>query len=115
MTKPSSQKRNPRPKLKKINISPRDNWKNILRDIEKDDIPINLLQGISVNLIDNTKVNINIKELLENGNDPESLDQAIKKKIKDLDHIIKDIDFLISIDSVVEIVQPLTDEILKDL
>jgi hypothetical protein len=70
---------------------------------------------MTVNLIDETKVTINIKELLDDGNDPEVLDRSIKEKIKDLDHIIKDIDFMISIDAVAELVQPITDEILKDL
>ena len=105
----------PRSKVKKINISGRNHWKHILREIDKDNIPINLLQAISVNLVDDTKVTINIKELIEDGNDPEMLDTAIKQKIKDLDHIIKDIDFMISIDAVAELVQPITDKILKDL
>lgn len=115
MTNQSPQRKKPRLKVKKINVSIRDHWKHILREIDKENIPIHLLQAISVNLIDDTKVNINIRELLDNGNDPEILDTAIKAKIKELDHIIKDIDFMISIDAVAELVQPITDEILKDL
>lgn len=108
-------KRKPRSKLRKINISTRQHWQRILKDIDTDNIPINLLQAIIVNLIDDTKITINVQELLAEGNDPEHLDRALKKKMRDLDHIIKDIDFYIDVDAVAEAVQPLTDQILKDL
>jgi hypothetical protein len=35
--------------------------------------------------------------------------------LKELDNIIRDIDFHISIDSVAKFVQPFTDQLLKDL
>jgi hypothetical protein len=53
--------------------------------------------------------------LLAEGNDPETLDRALKTKMRDLDHIIKDVDFFINVDAVADAVQPLTDQILKDL
>jgi hypothetical protein len=39
----------------------------------------------------------------------------LDSKLKALDHIIEDVDFFVSIDDVVNTVQPITDEILKDL
>jgi len=114
MTKPLK-KAGRRPKYKKINISPKEKWKGILKDIDKDEIPVSLLLGISVNLIDGTKVNINIKDLLDEGNDPEYLESLLDNRFKSLNHIIKDIDFYVSIDKVAETIQPMTDQILKDL
>lgn len=113
MTNPP--KRKPRSKLKKINTSTRQHWQRILKDIDTDHIPINLLQTITVNLIDDTKITINVQELLAEGNDPETLDRALRTKMRDLDHIIKDVDFFINVDAVADAVQPLTDKILKDL
>ena len=104
-----------RSKLKKINVTPRDQWKSILKEVEKDEIPITLLQSLNVNLIDGTVVNIDIKELLSEGNDPEDIEEMLDLKLKALDHIIVDIDFFVSIDEVVRTVQPITDNILKDL
>lgn len=114
MTNP--QKRSGRKsRLKKINISPKEKWKSILKDVNKDEVPIPLLLAIGVNLIDGTKVNINIKELLDEGQDPNLIEELLDRRLKALDSIIVDIDFYVSIDKLADTVQPITDEILKDL
>lgn len=108
-------RKKPRQKLKRINVSARDQWKRILKDVEKKEIPITLLQSINVNLIDGTVVNVDIKELLNSGHDPDAIEELLDLKLKSLDHIISDVDFFVSIDDVVKAVQPITDRILKDL
>lgn len=111
----SPQKRKPRPKLKKINISSRQNWQNIIKDVDKDNVPIRLLQSMTVNLVDGTTININVKDLINEGNDPDVIEKALNKKLDELDNYIKDIDFYINLDAVADAVQPITDQILKDL
>ncbi len=74
-----------------------------------------MLNSLCVNLKDGSAVNINIKELLDEGNDPDELEITIKQKLIALDSIITDIDFYISVSAVQKIVQPATDEILKNL
>lgn len=108
-------RKKPRSKLKKINVSAKDQWKRILKDIEKEEIPITLLRSISVNLIDGTIVNIDVKELIKEGHDPEVIEEMLDLRLKALDHIIEDVDFYVDIDDVVRTVQPITDQILKDL
>ena len=108
-------RKKPRSKLKKINVSAKDQWKRILRDIEKEEIPVTLLRSISVNLIDGTIVNIDVKELIKEGHDPEVIEEMLDLRLKALDHIIEDVDFYVDIDDVVNTVQPITDQILKDL
>jgi hypothetical protein len=53
--------------------------------------------------------------MLEEGAEPEFVEQLINKKLHDLDDIIKDVDFHISVDSVAKFIQPITDQLLKDL
>lgn len=113
MTTPPRKK--PRSNLKKINVSVKDRWKVILKDVEKREIPVTLLQSIIVNLIDGTAVEIDIKELMLAGNSPELIEQMLEIKLKALEEIITDVDFFISIEDVAKTVQPITDEILKDL
>jgi len=96
-------------------VTLRDQWKSILKQVEKDEVPITMLQSLSVNLIDGTVVNIDIKELLKDGIDPVDIEEMLDSKLKALDNIIVDVDFFVSIDDVVSAVQPITDEILKDL
>jgi hypothetical protein len=108
-------KRKQQQKLKRVNVSNRLQWKKILKDIDKTEIPIELLESINVNLIDGSVVTIDIKELLDAGNEPEVLEQLLEVKLQALDNIIVNVDFLVSIKDVVKTVQPITNEILKKL
>jgi len=108
-------RKSPRPKLKKINVSKKSQWKNILKDVEKNEIPISLLQAIGVNLIDGTVINIDIKELLAAGNDTQQIEDMLDLKLRALDDIIADVDFYVNINDVVNTVQPITDQMLKNL
>ena len=104
-----------RPKSKRLNLNTKFQWESILKSVEKKEVPIQMLNSLAVNLKDGTTVDINIKELLDEGNDPDELELTIKQKLKALDHIITDIDFYISVSAVQKMVQPATDEILKNL
>lgn len=105
----------PRQKSKRLNLNTKSQWESILKSVEKKEVPIQMLNSLSVNLRDGSTVNINIKELLDEGNDPDELELTIKQKLKALDNIITDIDFFISVTAVQKVVQPATDEILKNL
>ena len=109
---------NPKPKkprLKRLNVTAREKWEKILKDIEKTEVPVTVLESITVNLIDGTQVSVNIKELIAEGNDPNDVESMLNEKLTELDDIIKDVDFYVSIDDVAKVVQPITDGFLKDL
>ena len=74
-----------------------------------------MLESIVVTLQDGTEVNINVKELLKEGADPDTLRNHIDERLTALDDIIDDVDFYISVDEVKNVVQPATDELLKNL
>jgi hypothetical protein len=102
-------------KSKRLNLNAKSQWESILKSVEKKEIPITMLESVNVNLTDGTIVNINIKELLLEGNDPDLLETMLKAKLSQLDYIIEDIDFFISVSAVQKAVQPATDELLKNL
>ena len=99
----------------KININIKDKWERILLDVEKPQVPIEVLEKILIHLIDGTKVNINIVELLSEGTDPVELEIRLSERMDQLDHMIEDIDFFVNIDEVAKTVQPETDKILSKL
>ena len=99
----------------KININSKEVWENILATVEKPEVPIEVLEKIIIHLIDGTKVNINIIELLADGADPETLERELGDKLEKLDHMIEDIDFYVNIDEVAKTIQPETDRILSKL
>lgn len=110
-----SQPRKRKPKSKKLNVSSREKWDKILRDVEKNNVPINLLDYIVVNLIDGTQVSIDIQELLAEGMTPDEIEKALETRFETLDFLIKDVDFYVNIDQLAKVVQPITDGFLKDL
>jgi hypothetical protein len=108
--------RKPRqPRSKRLNLSRKDHWERLLKEVNKEQVPIGVLRYITVNLKDGTSVDVNIAEMLEEGADPEVVERVVNKKLEDLDDIIADVDFHISVDSVAKVIQPFTDKLLKDL
>lgn len=99
----------------KLTITERDKWRQILKEVEKAEAPVSVLKSITVNLIDGTKVNINIQELLSEGATPEDLEEDINTKLLRMDDVIKSVDFFISVEHVAKAVQPATDILLKNL
>ena len=108
-------KRPRKSKRLKLTISERDKWKQILAEVEKAEAPVSVLRAITVNLIDGTHVDIDVQELLAEGLDPSDLEQEINQKLIELDDVIENVDFFISIDHVAKAVQPFTDSLLKNL
>jgi|TARA_B110000211_G_scaffold222843_1_gene271981 sugar-specific transcriptional regulator TrmB len=111
----SEQKQPRRRRSKRLNISKKSQWEAILKGTTKDEIPIQILESISVNLKDGTSVNIYVKELLDAGDDPQVLEFEIQQRLDDMDDIIQDVDFFISVPQLSKAIQPVTDEILKNL
>ena len=101
-------------KLSKANFGNKD-WKTILEDVDKKEIPVEVMERLTVNMVDGTKLEINIREMIRNGDDPDVLHAALQKKLDEMEKNINDIDFHINIDAVVNTIQPVTDKILKDL
>jgi hypothetical protein len=102
-----------KPKSRRINVDTRERWKQILKTVTKDEVPISLLEKIHVNLIDGSQVEIDIVELIAEGHDPDQIKDELNERLRKMDEIIKDVDFFISIETVAKTVQPVTDDILK--
>lgn len=110
----TNQKRK-QPKSKKVNVSHKIHWRNIIRDINTERIPLNIVKTISLLLIDGTTVEIDIDELLNEGIEPEILEQQIQQKFSELSPYIKNVNFNINIKDIAEKIQPQTNEILKKI
>ena len=100
---------------KKITLNISKRWKDIVEDVDKKEVPINILQQIIVKLIDGTNISIDVKKLLADGMDPNEIETMLDDKFNELDQYIANVDFLIDIEKVVDTVQPETDKVLKGL
>lgn len=103
------------PKSKRLNLNSKAQWEKLLKEVSKEQVPVNVLRYITVNLKDGTSVDVNIAEMIAEGADPELVENLINSKLAALDDVIQDVDFHISVDSVAKVIQPFTDKILKDL
>jgi hypothetical protein len=104
-----------RPRAKKITLNTRAQWQRWIKEVDKTDVPIEVIQYVVVNLRDGSRVPINIAQLLAAGHDPTSLDQHLSDRLRELDDYIEDVDYYISVASVARTVQAKTDQLLKDL
>lgn len=103
------------PKAKKITLAKKGEWEKILSEVEKNEIPVTVLEALRVNLVDGTVVEIGIKDLINDGLTPDEVQTKLNVKLDELESYIRDVDFYIDIDSVAKVVQPLTDNLLKDI
>ena len=91
----------------------RKQWKEILFTVEKDVIPVEVMEKVSIKLLDGSSVEVEVRKLINEGNSPEDVQDYLTTKVSLLD--VDDIDFHINVDSVIQTVQPQTDELLRDL
>lgn len=113
---PENQKpKQPRSKAKKLNMSVKKRWQDIVKTVDKKEVPVDVLQRIIVNLIDGTTLTIEVKQLIDEGADSVDIEELLNAKFQDLDEYIENVDFFIDIDKVVGAIQPATDKALKDL
>jgi septum formation inhibitor MinC len=100
---------------KKITLNNAKRWKDIVEGVDKRQVPISILQNIEVKLVDGTKIDIDVKKLIQEGMDPTEIEEMLDDKFNQLDAYIENVDFLIDIEKVVTTVQPETDKVLKGL
>jgi len=115
MSKQQEPKKPRQPRSKRLNLNRKDQWERLLKEVSKEQVPIGVLRYITVNLKDGTSVDVNIAEMIEEGADPAVVERLINSKLEALNDVIQDVDFHISVDSVARVIQPFTDELLKNL
>lgn len=90
-------------------------WENLLQDVDKQKVPIEFIKKIILRLQGKRQRTINIEKLLDQGLDPDHVEDIISRKIIDLDDEVIGIEFLLNVQSIADIVQPETDKLLNGL
>jgi hypothetical protein len=100
---------------KKLNLNSKTAWKNILRDVDKKEVPIHVLKKLTVYLKDGTIVTVDIKKLLAEGADSDEIEEHIGLRLEELDLYIDNVDWFVDVDLVEKTIQPETDKLLSKL
>ena len=104
-----------KPRRRRLSVNVRDRWEKIVKGVKKSDVPVSVLESLTVNLIDGTKVKVDIQALVNSGASHDDIETLLNEKLSELDQYIDDVDFYVNVDEVAKVIQPVTDSFLKDL
>ena len=90
-------------------------WEHILEDVEKQKIPVQFIKKIVVKLQGKRQQTINVEKFLSQGLDPEQIEDAVGRKLHELDDEIASVEFILNVQNIAETVQPETDKLLGRL
>jgi len=92
-----------------------DKWEQLIDDVDKHSIPLQFIKKVIVKLEGKKQQTINIEKLLEQGLEIEQIEQALSRKLDELDPSITTIEFILNIQKIADTVQPQTDRFLNKL
>ena len=92
-----------------------DKWEHILEDVEKNKIPVEFIKKLVIKLEGKKQQTINIHKLLQQGLDPDQVEDAVSRKLNELEDSIVSVEFVLNVQSIAETVQPETDRLLGKL
>ena len=90
-------------------------WERLLEDIDKQTIPVEFIKKLILRLEGRRQHTINILKLLNQGLEPDQIEEFISRKLIDLDDMVMGIEFILNVESIAEVVQPETDKLLSGL
>ena len=90
-------------------------WEHILEDVEKQKIPIQFIKKLIIKLEGKRQQTINISKMLDQGLEPEQIEEAVSRKLFELDEQVVSVEFVLNVQSIAETVQPETDRLLNKL
>ena len=90
-------------------------WEHILEDVEKNKIPVQFIRKLIIKLQGKKQQTINIEKFLAQGLDPDQIEEAVSRKLHDLDELVVSVEFILNVQSIADTVQPETDRLLGKL
>lgn len=90
-------------------------WEHILEDVEKNKIPVQFIKKLIIKLEGKKQQTINIEKFLAQGLDPEQIEEAVSRKLHELDPLVVSVEFVLNVQSIADTVQPETDRLLGKL
>jgi hypothetical protein len=92
-----------------------DKWEHILEDVEKQKIPVQFIKKLIIKLEGKRQQTLNIERFLKQGLDPDQIEEAVSRKLNELDDEIVSVEFILNVQSIADTVQPETDKLLGRL
>ena len=72
-------------------------WEHILDDVDKQKIPVEFIKKLIIKLQGKKQQTINIEKFLDQGLTPEQIEEAISRKLMELDEFIVSVEFILNV------------------
>ena len=92
-----------------------EKWEHILEDVEKQKIPVQFIKKLIIKLEGKRQQTINVERFLKQGLEPEQIEEAISRKLHELDEFTTGVEFILNVETIAQVVQPETDKLLGRL
>lgn len=92
-----------------------EKWEHILEDVEKQKIPVQFIKKLIIKLEGKRQQTLNVERFLKQGLDPDQIEEAVSRKLNELDDEITGVEFILNVQSIADTVQPETDKLLGKL
>lgn len=90
-------------------------WEHIIAEVTKTDVPMECLKKVIIKLTGSRQRTINLSLLRQQGLSSEEIEALLTRTFAEYDSQIRDVDFLVDIEAVARIIQPKTDNLLKNI
>lgn len=90
-------------------------WERLLDGVDKQKVPVEFIKKLVLKLEGKRQRTINIERFLREGLEPEEIEDAISRKLIQLDDEVVAIEFVLNLQSIADTVQPETDQLLRGL
>jgi hypothetical protein len=90
-------------------------WETLLQDIDKNKVPIEFIKKIVLRLQGKKQRTINIERLMDQGLDPDHIEEVVSRRLIELDDLVIGIEFVLNVQTIADVVQPETDRLLTGL
>lgn len=90
-------------------------WERIVNEVNKTDVPLECIKKVVIKLAGNRQKTINVHGLLKQGLELEEIETMLTRFFNENDSKIRDVDFVVDVNSVANLVQPETDKLLGKL
>jgi hypothetical protein len=90
-------------------------WEHIIDEVNKTEIPLECIKKVIITLDDKTRQTVNLSTLRKQGLSWEEIESVLSRTLMALEPEVRDIEFVVDVTAVAEIVQPKTNELLKNL
>ena len=92
-----------------------EKWEHIISGVEPTNVPLECIERLIVKLPNRRRKTINLSALRKQGLSEEELETVINRQLSELEADIVNVSFYVDVELVAELVQPVTESVLKEL